>query len=85
MNKFLNTIPKISMTMALIIYSFGMCQVIKRGSIEDIRSTLSLPHFRENINSIDKQNHFTFMHYAAKYNRSDVIACLVSFGGGKCT
>ncbi|RDD41720.1 Transient receptor potential cation channel subfamily A member 1 [Trichoplax sp. H2] len=55
-------------------------QAIKKGSLEEIRNLVTLNYYHDKINSLDKENLFTFMHYAARYNRSDVIGCLIDFG-----
>lgn len=72
-----------TVNMALIKSSVVEFQIIKSGSIEVVQSTFSLPQYRDKINSVDKENSFTFMHYAAMYDRPDVIACLVGLGAGK--
>ncbi|RDD41722.1 Transient receptor potential cation channel subfamily A member 1 [Trichoplax sp. H2] len=55
-------------------------EAIKKSSIEEIENLLALNYYRDKINSVDKENSFTFMHYAARYNRSDVITCLIGSG-----
>ncbi|RDD41723.1 Transient receptor potential cation channel subfamily A member 1 [Trichoplax sp. H2] len=60
--------------------TWDLYQAIKKGSLEEIRNLVTLNYYHDKINSLDKENLFTFMHYAARYNRSDVIGCLIDFG-----
>ncbi|RDD41717.1 Transient receptor potential cation channel subfamily A member 1 [Trichoplax sp. H2] len=58
-----------------------LLKAIKLGSLEEIQNLLTLNRYDCNkINSVDEENLFTFMHYAARYDRSDAVGCLIDFG-----